>query len=67
MEDKFNLERFEARHKETYDTAYQELKKGKKQSHWMWWIFPQICGLGISWIIHILVIILERYVKFYLK
>ncbi len=48
MEDKFNLERFETRHKETYDTAYHELNKGKKQSHWMWWIFPQICGLGIS-------------------
>ncbi len=48
MEDKYNLERFVLRHKETYETAINELKKGKKQSHWMWWIFPQIYGFGLS-------------------
>ena len=48
MEDKYNLERFVSRQKETYDTAYKELSQGMKQSHWMWWIFPQIIGLGIT-------------------
>ena len=45
MNDQFNLERFVRKHKETYDTAYIELLHGMKQSHWMWWIFPQIIEL----------------------
>ena len=48
MEDKYNLERFVIRQKDTYDTAYKELSRGMKQSHWMWWIFPQIIGLGMT-------------------
>ena len=48
MDDKYNLERFVSRQKETYDTAYKELSQGMKQSHWMWWIFPQIIGLGMT-------------------
>jgi uncharacterized protein (DUF1810 family) len=48
MEDKYNLERFVSRQKDTYDTAYKELSRGMKQSHWMWWIFPQIIGLGMT-------------------
>ncbi len=32
----------------TYDTALSEIKAGCKQSHWMWYIFPQITGLGAS-------------------
>ncbi len=32
----------------TYDTALDELREGKKQSHWMWFVFPQIDGLGSS-------------------
>ncbi len=32
----------------TYDTALQELRRGRKQSHWMWFVFPQIAGLGRS-------------------
>ena len=46
--DKYNLERFVDRQKDSYDTAYKELSQGMKQSHWMWWIFPQIIGLGIT-------------------
>jgi uncharacterized protein (DUF1810 family) len=42
------LERFRSAHKEFYDTALQEIKSGMKQSHWMWYIFPQIQGLGHS-------------------
>ena len=48
MEDKYNLERFVSRQKDSYDTAYKELSRGMKQSHWMWWIFPQIIGLGMT-------------------
>ena len=31
-----------------YDIAFDEIKKGRKESHWMWFIFPQIAGLGKS-------------------
>ena len=48
-EDKHNLERFIRRQESSYDTAYRELSEGSKRSHWMWWIFPQIVGLGKSW------------------
>ena len=42
------LERFIIAQEQSYQTALQEIKNGKKQSHWMWFIFPQIKGLGIS-------------------
>lgn len=35
-------------HKQTYKQALQEVKNGKKETHWMWWIFPQMRGLGKS-------------------
>ena len=47
-EDRFNLERFVRRQKEDYDRAYKELSVESKRSHWMWWIFPQITGLGMT-------------------
>ena len=47
-EDRFNLERFVRRQKEDYDRAYKELLEESKRSHWMWWIFPQITGLGMT-------------------
>lgn len=47
-EDKYNLERFVRRQESSYDTAYRELSEGSKRSHWMWWIFPQIVGLGMT-------------------
>jgi uncharacterized protein (DUF1810 family) len=44
----FNLERFvEAQHG-VYDAALAELRAGHKRTHWMWFIFPQIAGLGHS-------------------
>ena len=43
-----NLERFIAAQKAVYQTALQELKEGMKKSHWMWYIFPQIQGLGFT-------------------
>ena len=43
-----NLSRFVEAQAETYETALRELRRGRKQSHWMWFIFPQIQGLGAS-------------------
>lgn len=44
----FNLERFVDAQAPVYDQARRELEAGRKQSHWMWFIFPQIKGLGQS-------------------
>lgn len=43
-----NLERFLEAQSGVYETALAELRAGQKQSHWMWFIFPQIRGLGHS-------------------
>jgi uncharacterized protein (DUF1810 family) len=50
MSDPFSLHRFIAAQDagETYDTALAELRAGRKVSHWMWFVFPQIAGLGRS-------------------
>ncbi len=48
MEDNFNLNRFVEAQKNAYNTALFEIKKEKKTSHWMWYIFPQYYGLGKS-------------------
>ncbi len=46
MNDLFNLERFVVAQKNVYPTVIEELKSGVKISHWMWFIFPQVEGLG---------------------
>ncbi|MGO9484210.1 MAG: DUF1810 domain-containing protein [Rhodomicrobium sp.] len=46
--DPFDLERFVEAHRGTYERAVAELRQGAKQSHWMWYIFPQLRGLGRS-------------------
>jgi uncharacterized protein (DUF1810 family) len=46
--DPFDLARFVEAQRDTYDVALAELKAGRKRSHWMWFIFPQLAGLGIS-------------------
>lgn len=48
MRNHTNLERFLKAQERDYAIALSEIKKGKKQSHWMWYIFPQIHGLGLS-------------------
>jgi len=48
MTNENNLERFIGAQEKTYATALMEIKKGRKQSHWMWYIFPQVQGLGLS-------------------
>lgn len=44
----YNLDRFLEAQKKDYGTALQEIRDGKKRSHWMWYIFPQAAGLGSS-------------------
>ncbi len=44
----FDLERFVAAQEGVYPQALAELKRGEKASHWMWFVFPQIAGLGFS-------------------
>jgi uncharacterized protein (DUF1810 family) len=43
-----SLDRFLQAQEKTYAGALAELKAGKKTGHWIWWIFPQLRGLGIS-------------------
>ncbi len=45
---KYDLTRFIKAQEETYDLALQEIKSGFKKSHWMWYVFPQLSGLGTS-------------------
>ena len=44
----FNLERFKKAQAKDYLQALEEMKNGHKVSHWMWYIFPQLKGLGYS-------------------
>jgi uncharacterized protein (DUF1810 family) len=46
--DPFDLNRFVTAQATVYDRVLDELKSGRKRSHWMWYVFPQIDGLGHS-------------------
>jgi len=48
MTDPFNLRRFVEAQDPVFDQVCEELRAGKKRTHWMWFIFPQIQGLGHS-------------------
>jgi len=48
MTDKYNPQRFLDAQDQVYDAVLDELRAGRKSSHWMWFIFPQITGLGHS-------------------
>jgi uncharacterized protein (DUF1810 family) len=48
MSDPFNLQRFSDAQQPVYETVRAELRAGQKRSHWMWFVFPQIEGLGSS-------------------
>ena len=48
MADPFNLSRFVQAQARNYGDAIAELRAGRKTSHWMWYVFPQIAGLGSS-------------------
>ncbi|ACS44144.1 conserved hypothetical protein (plasmid) [Methylorubrum extorquens AM1] len=48
MDYPFGLSRFIEAQRGSYDQALAELRAGEKRSHWMWFIFPQLAGLGMS-------------------
>jgi uncharacterized protein (DUF1810 family) len=48
LPDAFDLIRFVAAQEGVYPTALAEIRRGAKRSHWMWFVFPQIAGLGRS-------------------
>jgi uncharacterized protein (DUF1810 family) len=48
MSDPFDLTRFVEAQATTYEAALAELRAGRKRSHWMWFVFPQVAGLGAS-------------------
>ncbi len=44
--DSFNLQRFVDAQETSYASALQEIRSGRKRGHWMWYVFPQLRGLG---------------------
>ena len=46
--DPYNLKRFVLAQERCYASALDEIRRGEKESHWMWFVFPQIAGLGRS-------------------
>lgn len=49
MKEPFDLTRFEEAHRRDFATALAEIESGKKRTHWIWYIFPQLRGLGRSY------------------
>ena len=48
MTDQPDIERFVRAQEDVYDDVIRELRAGEKRSHWIWFVFPQIVGLGIT-------------------
>jgi uncharacterized protein (DUF1810 family) len=48
MEDIFDLQRFAMAQEAVFETVRSELRAGHKRTHWMWFVFPQLAGLGTS-------------------
>ena len=48
MPDPYDLQRFVDEQDGTYEQALAEIRAGEKQSHWIWFVFPQVAGLGSS-------------------
>jgi uncharacterized protein (DUF1810 family) len=46
--DRFDLDRFTSAQEDVYETVLDELRAGEKRTHWIWFIFPQLDGLGRS-------------------
>ncbi|WP_372895733.1 DUF1810 domain-containing protein [Stieleria sp.] len=47
-DDPFDLARFVSAQRDCYEQVLSELRRGQKRSHWMWFVFPQLRGLGFS-------------------
>lgn len=65
--DAYDLSRFVRAQEETYDQALSELERGRKQTHWMWYVFPQLDGLGSSPITKLYSIKSEDEARAYLR
>ena len=65
--DTYNLDRFVVAQASVYDEVLTELRNGRKTSHWMWFIFPQIKGLGQSSIAQEFAISSRNEAEAYLK
>jgi uncharacterized protein (DUF1810 family) len=65
--DPHNLSRFVQAQEQTYDQALSELRLGRKQSHWMWYVFPQLDGLGSSPVAKLYSIKSDEEARAYLK
>ena len=52
MDDPYQLQRFVDAQREVFDNVRAELQAGQKRTHWMWFIFPQLRGLGRSSLAH---------------
>ena len=48
LDDPYNLQRFVEAQKSEIEQIKEELRAGEKQTHWMWYVFPQVAGLGKS-------------------
>ncbi len=48
MNDRYNLQRFVDAQQSVFERACAELRQGRKRTHWMWYVFPQMKGLGTS-------------------
>jgi uncharacterized protein (DUF1810 family) len=48
VSDPFDLDRFVRAQEADYERALAEVRSGRKRSHWMWYVFPQFAGLGLS-------------------
>ena len=48
MQDLYSLDRFIKAQEENFEQALAEIKNGRKESHWIWYVFPQLRGLGHS-------------------
>ncbi|MSR21241.1 MAG: DUF1810 domain-containing protein [Gemmatimonadetes bacterium] len=62
----YDLDRFLPAQEESYDRALDEIAQGAKLSHWMWYIFPQIAGLGSSSLSKLYAIANESEARVYL-
>jgi uncharacterized protein (DUF1810 family) len=67
MDDRFNLERFVTAQNPVYDRVVAELQAGRKRTHWMWFVFPQIAGLGHSFMAQRFAISSKAEAEAYLK
>ena len=67
MRDEYNLQRFMGPQDQVYAAVLDELRAGEKRGHWMWYIFPQIKGLGHSVMAQKFAITSQEEAKAYLE